>query len=169
MEWPRKGNLTNLNCGTAMNIHRIRELLARGKAIVSEKTGSILDEELYGGLVELADSDDLVEATLRLLEAPALRWDLEQRALQFMLSDHFAVRTQTPQESSLSSLFLTARALLSTAGEVFRTTGIRLYITHHGLLAHRVHMAREHGSQPGRLETGEHPLQDQSAAFAAAS
>jgi hypothetical protein len=128
---------TSLCVVNAMNHHRVRGLLARGKAVLSETTGSTFEENMHQGVVQFAPTAELTSAALKLLKFPHLRWELEQNAQHFMTADQFntfvpsfdnLLSGNSPSHKDLeevcggereSSLTQIASALLSTAGRAY--------------------------------------------------
>jgi len=103
-------------CGAATNFHRVRSLLAHGKVVLSERSGSSVEESLLSDFVTFADTDDLVAVALSLLRDPARRHQLERNAVSYMLQDHSQGYTQAGHDRQTSSLALLAQALTELAG-----------------------------------------------------
>ena len=134
MNWPcddTENGVDEENCIVyAMNLHRVRSLLGKGKVVLSERTGSVEEESLYNGVVKFAFSNELTRTALELIRSPSKRWELEQNARKFMIEDLFSARISLPncetvsdvchckgrvwQESSLSAV---SKALLSVSGK----------------------------------------------------
>jgi hypothetical protein len=115
-------------CAAATNFHRVRSLLAHGKVVLSERSGSTLEESLLSGVVVFADTTALVEMALSLLLDPALRCRVEREAVSYMLQDHTQGTFQTTDtdagrahgnsnDSRSSTLALLAQALSDLAGK----------------------------------------------------
>lgn len=103
-------------CGAATNFHRIRSLLARGKVVLSERSGSTVEESLMTDFVTFADTDDLVNVALLLLSDPMRRHHLEERAVRYMLEDHSQGSVRASGGTRASSLALLGQAVTELAG-----------------------------------------------------
>jgi hypothetical protein len=103
-------------CGAATNFHRVRSLLAHGKVVLSERSGSTVEESLLSDFVTFADTDDLMDMALSLLLDPPQRYQLESEAISYMLQDHWQEHVQTTDGRRASSLSLLAQAVTELAG-----------------------------------------------------
>ena len=103
-------------CGAATNMHRVRSLLAYGKVVLSERSGSTLEESLLSDFVTFADTDNLMATALSLLLNPLQRFQLESEAISYMLQDHSQGHVETSGGRRDSSLALLAHTVTELAG-----------------------------------------------------
>ena len=128
MDRPERSSIPSVHlnvaekCSAATNFHRVRSLLAHGKVVLSERTGSTIEEALLSDFVTFADTDDLTITALDLLRDPPKRFHLERAAVSYIVEDHSQEFVRIRNDLHLSSLSLLAKAITDLGG--FRDVAI---------------------------------------------
>jgi hypothetical protein len=85
--------------------------------VLSERSGSTVEESQLSDVVAFVNTDDLADVALSLLRNPKRRLQLERAAIASMLQDHNQAHVQTSVGKRASSLALLAEAVSKLAGE----------------------------------------------------
>lgn len=73
----------------ALNMHRIRDALGRGRVVVSEASDNPADDAEFDKIVLFASSvDGLIARLAEVLEQPEMRLSIEHRAVEYMAREH---------------------------------------------------------------------------------
>lgn len=107
------------SCAAATNHHRIRSLLSHGKVVLSESSGSTVEEAVMSDVVVFANTDQLAATALSLLSNRTRRFELEKEAIDYMLQDHNQCCIHHDSGDRPSSLTLLAHAVSDLAGAIF--------------------------------------------------
>jgi hypothetical protein len=69
---------------SSVNLHRVMYLLAKGKVVLSERTGIYAEEEaVFGESIIFCNTTEIVDVVIRLLQNVELRRNIERKAVLF--------------------------------------------------------------------------------------
>ena len=71
---------------SAPNVHRLMYPLAKGKVVLSERSGVDMDEEYFESIVTFVNTSELFDVALELARDKRRRKLIEQKSLRFMAS-----------------------------------------------------------------------------------